>query len=85
MGIAFGPRCPLYLFFLKKDAAAIANAARPCRSGLLSRTKPQPAQQAPACRLPTAPAKSVRTAALYQPILRAHRQAGPCFFPFIQG
>lgn len=29
MGIAFGPRCSLYLFFLKKDAAAIANAARP--------------------------------------------------------
>jgi len=29
MGIAFGPRCPLYLFFLKKDAAFIANADMP--------------------------------------------------------
>jgi len=28
-GIACGPRCPLYLFLLKKDAAAIANAALP--------------------------------------------------------
>ncbi|MBB3058729.1 hypothetical protein [Mucilaginibacter gotjawali] len=29
LGIAFGLRCPLYLFFLKKDAAFIANAAMP--------------------------------------------------------
>ena len=79
MGIAFGPRCPLYLFFQKR--MPLPSLMRPClQSVSLLFNKFQAAQQAPARRLAHAPAKSVRTAARYQPILRAHRRAGPCFF-----
>jgi len=78
-GIAFGPRCPLYLFFQKR--MPLPSLMRPClQSVSLLFNKFQAAQQAPARRLAHAPAKSVRTAARYQPILRAHRRAGPCFF-----
>lgn len=76
-------------FSSKKDAAAIATSAIPAnkvrrsRPRLHASPRLQAAQQAPASRIAITPSKSVRTATLYQPILRALRQAGTCFFPRI--
>lgn len=70
-GLQFLRKCPDFTvarafrcIFFQKDA--VQSLLRPCqRPGLLSRTKPQAAQQNLACRIPAPLAGSDRSAALY--------------------